>query len=188
MLLMFDEIQTGMGRTGTLFAYEQIGVVPDVMTLAKALGERHPDRRLPARARRSRRASTLGAHGSTFGGNAVAAAAAVATLETMLADGVPRRACARAARTSAPASSALAARRPRDRRGARPRPHAGDHARRARRAGRRRACLARGLLINCTAERVLRLLPPLVITDAEIDRGLAILDEVLRSRDGGPAT
>ncbi|CAK8713681.1 Acetylornithine aminotransferase [Candidatus Electrothrix aarhusensis] len=85
LLLIFDEVQTGMGRTGTLFAYEQLGVTPDIMTLAKALGNGLP---VGAMLTRSDIASsfTVGTHASTFGGNPVAAAAGVAVLKTMLAD------------------------------------------------------------------------------------------------------
>ncbi len=86
LLLIFDEVQTGMGRTGTLFAYEQLGVTPDIMTLAKALGNGLP---IGAMLTRSDIASafTVGTHASTFGGNPVAAAAGVAVMQTMLADG-----------------------------------------------------------------------------------------------------
>jgi acetylornithine aminotransferase/acetylornithine/N-succinyldiaminopimelate aminotransferase len=86
LLLIFDEVQTGMGRTGTLFAYEQLGVTPDIMTLAKALGNGLP---IGAMLTRSDIASsfTVGTHASTFGGNPVAAAAGVAVMETMLAKG-----------------------------------------------------------------------------------------------------
>ncbi|MCI5148980.1 MAG: aspartate aminotransferase family protein [Candidatus Electrothrix sp. MAN1_4] len=86
LLLIFDEVQTGMGRTGTLFAYEQLGVTPDIMTLAKALGNGLP---IGAMLTRADIASsfTVGTHASTFGGNPVAAAAAVAVMQTMLADG-----------------------------------------------------------------------------------------------------
>ncbi len=85
LLLIFDEVQTGMGRTGTLFAYEQLGVTPDIMTLAKALGNGLP---IGAMLTRSDIASsfTVGTHASTFGGNPVAAAAAVAVMKTMLAN------------------------------------------------------------------------------------------------------
>lgn len=86
LLLIFDEVQTGMGRTGTLFAYEQLGVTPDIMTLAKALGNGLP---IGAMLTRSDIAAsfTVGTHASTFGGNPVAAAAGVAVMKTMLADG-----------------------------------------------------------------------------------------------------
>jgi acetylornithine aminotransferase/acetylornithine/N-succinyldiaminopimelate aminotransferase len=85
LLLIFDEVQTGVGRTGSLFAYEQLGVTPDIMTLAKALGNGLP---IGAMLTRSDIASsfTVGTHASTFGGNPVAAAAGVAVMKTMLAD------------------------------------------------------------------------------------------------------
>ena len=86
LLLIFDEVQTGMGRTGSLFAYEQLGVVPDIMTLAKALGNGLP---IGAMLTREEIAMSLapGTHASTFGGNPVAAAAGVAVMKTMLVDG-----------------------------------------------------------------------------------------------------
>lgn len=86
LLLIFDEVQTGMGRTGTLFAYEQSGVVPDVMTLAKALGNGLP---IGALLTTEAVAATLGpgTHASTFGGNPVSCAAALVVMKTMLAEG-----------------------------------------------------------------------------------------------------
>jgi len=86
LLLIFDEIQTGMGRTGTLFAHEQLGVIPDIMTLAKALGNGMP---IGAMLTSSKIAASFvpGTHASTFGGNPVASAAAVAVMEVMLEDG-----------------------------------------------------------------------------------------------------
>ncbi len=178
VLLIFDEIQTGMGRTGTLFAYEQTGVEPDLMTLAKALASGVPIGALLAR---DEVAACFGpgAHGSTFGGNALATAAGIATMETMTAPGFLAGVRARGAhalmrlerlveRCPAVASvrgqgmmMAITLREPG--------------------AAIVEACLARGLVINCTADRVLRLLPPLVISEAEIDRGMGILEEVLRS-------
>jgi len=86
LLLIFDEVQTGMGRTGTLFAYEQTGVTPDIMTLAKALANGLP---IGAMLTTDKLAAAFvpGTHASTFGGNPVACAAATATLKIMLADG-----------------------------------------------------------------------------------------------------
>ena len=86
LLLIFDEVQTGLGRTGTLFAHEQLGVTPDIMTLAKALGNGLP---IGAMLTTEKIAASLivGSHASTFGGNPVAAAAAVEVLRIMLADG-----------------------------------------------------------------------------------------------------
>lgn len=86
LLLIFDEIQTGIGRTGSLFAYEQLGVTPDIMTLAKALGNGLP---IGAMVTTEKIASAFGpgSHGSTFGGNLVACAAAVETLKIILGEG-----------------------------------------------------------------------------------------------------
>jgi acetylornithine aminotransferase/acetylornithine/N-succinyldiaminopimelate aminotransferase len=86
LLLIFDEVQTGMGRTGSLFAYQQLGVVPDIMSLAKALGNGLP---IGAMLTSEKLAEFFvpGTHASTFGGNPVACAAAVATLQVMLEDG-----------------------------------------------------------------------------------------------------
>jgi len=83
LLLIFDEIQTGVGRTGTLFAYEQFGVEPDIMSLAKGLGSGMP---IGAIVTRNEIAASFapGTHGSTFGGNPVSCAAAIATLELVL--------------------------------------------------------------------------------------------------------
>ncbi|HZR82501.1 MAG TPA: acetylornithine transaminase [Candidatus Binatia bacterium] len=179
LLLLFDEVQTGCGRTGTLFAYEQMDAVPDVMTLAKSLGNGVPVGAMVCN-ERAAEGLDLGAHGSTFGGNALTNAAAVATLE-VLTDGktLPR---ARAAAARLRAGLDELARRHPDRivevRGlglllgvvVRDAAVAGDVASRA---------LAAGLLFNVTAERVLRIAPPLVVTDAQIDEGLAILAKAL---------
>ncbi len=176
ILLAFDEVQTGMGRTGTLFAYEQTGVEPDLMTLAKALASGVPIGALLAR---DEVAACFGpgTHGSTFGGNALATAAGVATVETMTAEGfLPRvrelgayfLARLQVLATRCPAIVAVRGR------GLMLGVSLRDSG-----APVVDACLARGLVINCTAERVLRFLPPLVIRETEIDAGLAILEEVL---------
>jgi acetylornithine aminotransferase/acetylornithine/N-succinyldiaminopimelate aminotransferase len=86
LLLIFDEVQVGMGRTGTLFAYEQFGVQPDILTLAKALGNGLPIGAMLA-TEKAAAAFEPGTHASTFGGNPVACAAAIVTINTMLADG-----------------------------------------------------------------------------------------------------
>lgn len=176
VLLMLDEIQVGMGRTGTLFAYEQAGIVPDVMTLAKALASGIPIGACLAREEVARCLGT-GSHGSTFGGNAVASAAAVATLETMLAPDFLPGVRTRAARFRE-GLERIAARSPKV---AAVRGRGFIQGLQLTEPGAPivAACLARGVLINCTADTVLRLLPPLVITEDEIDRGLGVLDEVL---------
>ncbi|MFC4024589.1 acetylornithine transaminase [Oceanobacillus longus] len=83
ILLMVDEVQTGIGRTGTLFAYEQYGIEPDVMTLAKGLGSGFP---IGAMLAKEQVANTFqpGTHGSTFGGNPLSTSAGIATIETLL--------------------------------------------------------------------------------------------------------
>jgi acetylornithine/N-succinyldiaminopimelate aminotransferase len=86
LVLVFDEVQTGMGRTGTLFAYEKTGVTPDIMALAKALGGGFPMGACLATAEAAA-GMTPGTHGSTFGGNLLAVAAANAVLDVMLAPG-----------------------------------------------------------------------------------------------------
>ncbi len=83
LLLIFDEVQTGIGRTGSLFAYQQLGVVPDIMTSAKGLGNGMPIGAMMTTAQIAE-ALVPGTHASTFGGNPVACAAAVATLKVML--------------------------------------------------------------------------------------------------------
>lgn len=85
LLLIFDEVQTGIGRTGSLFAYQQLGVVPDIMTSAKGLGNGLPIGAMLTTAKIAE-ALVPGTHASTFGGNPVACAAAVATLKIMLED------------------------------------------------------------------------------------------------------
>lgn len=86
MLLVFDEVQTGMGRTGELFAYKRLGVAPDVMSLAKALGGGFPIGACLATAEAAS-GMTPGSHGSTFGGNPLAVSAANAVLDIMLKPG-----------------------------------------------------------------------------------------------------
>ena len=86
LLLVFDEVQTGMGRTGELFAYQRAGVAPDIMALAKALGGGFPVGACLA-TREAAKGMTAGTHGSTFGGNPLAMSAANAVLDVMLAPG-----------------------------------------------------------------------------------------------------
>jgi acetylornithine/N-succinyldiaminopimelate aminotransferase len=86
LLLLFDEVQTGMGRTGELFAYQRAGVTPDIMALAKALGGGFPVGACLATAEAAK-GMTAGTHGSTFGGNPLAMSAANAVLDVMLAPG-----------------------------------------------------------------------------------------------------
>jgi acetylornithine/N-succinyldiaminopimelate aminotransferase len=176
LLLILDEIQTGLGRTGKLFAHQHAGVTPDVMTLAKALGGGVPIGAM-CTTEAIAKVMTPGSHGTTFGGNLVACSAAAAALRVIADPAFLDRVVAVASHFRA-ALDRLAAKHARIRtiRGVGLMFGAvldGPG------AGVARACLDAGLLINCTADRVLRFLPPLVLTTAQVDEGMAILDEAL---------
>jgi acetylornithine aminotransferase len=176
LLLIFDEVQTGIGRTGTLYAYQQTGVAPDVMTLAKGLGGGVP---IGAMLATERLAPTFGpgAHGSTFGGNALACAVALAVLDTLKSEGVLANCVAMGERLRAGLEGL------RDRF-----PSITDVRGRGLLIGAEltepgapvvERCLAAGLILNCTANRVLRLTPPLTVRAEEVDRALGILEQAL---------
>jgi acetylornithine aminotransferase len=179
VLLIFDEVQTGMGRTGTLFAYEQLGVQPDIMTLAKGLGGGVPIGACLA-TEKVAAAFTPGTHASTFGGNPLACAAALAVLNVLL-DGRLLDHCRLMGEHLSKGLGELKERLP--------------VVTAVRGLGLLQGleltiegkpvvmdCLARGLLINCTVERVLRFVPPLIISQREIDRLLDVLSQVLAKR------
>jgi acetylornithine/N-succinyldiaminopimelate aminotransferase len=178
LLLIFDEVQTGMGRTGTLFAYEQSGMHPDIMTLAKGLGAGVPIGAMLA-TERIGNCFGVGAHASTFGGNALTCAAAVAVTRTLLEDGVLAN-CREQGSYLMTRLRALQQRstRLRNVRGAGLLVGAeldGPGAAVA------QACLHLGLIINCTADKVLRFSPPLIVSRDEIDRAVDTVERVLRS-------
>jgi acetylornithine aminotransferase len=162
--MMLDEIQTGMGRTGRLFAHQHQGITPDVMTLAKALGNGVP---IGACLAAGRAVGLLGpgSHGSTFGGNPLACRAGIAVMETLGEQALPARAGELGERLLGHFRERLAAL-----------PGVARIRGRGLMIGIEldRPCaalvgdaLAAGLLINVTAERVVRLLPPLTMTDEE---------------------
>ena len=93
ILLVFDEVQTGMGRTGKLFGYEHYGIEPDIMSLAKALGSGFPVGAIVAKDK-VMEAFDQGSHASTFGGNPLASAAVIATIDTMMDEGIVGRCAA----------------------------------------------------------------------------------------------
>lgn len=176
VLLIFDEVQTGLGRTGTLFAYQQAGVAPDILTLAKALAGGIPTGAMLAR-EEVMAAFSPGSHAATFGGNPFASAVALETLNTILEEDLPGRAARLGARIL-DRLRVLQARLP------------------VIRALRGRGlligievaadtkavvatCMERGLLILTAGDTVLRLVPPLILSEAEADEGLAILEGVL---------
>ncbi len=180
ILLILDEVQTGMGRTGKLFAYEHEGVPPDVMCLAKGLGAGMPIGALLATDKVAQ-AFVPGTHGSTFGGNPLACAAAIASLETVLEDNLLVQSVDRLGRYFLDGLKELKERYPfiRDVRG------------RGLLLGMEldfpgkeivTACLKEGFLINCTVETVLRFMPAFIVTETEIDLLLGALDAIFKKR------
>ncbi len=176
ILLIFDEVQTGIGRTGTLFAYEHFGVEPDVMTLAKALAGGVPIGAMLA-TEQVMGAFSPGTHASTFGGNHLATEVAIEVLSTLLEEGVLEN-CRRVGEYLLAGLASLK----------RDYPFVEDVRGRGLMVAMELSidaspiveeCLKRCLLINATAGRVLRFLPPLIIEEADVDRMLAILRGVL---------
>jgi acetylornithine/N-succinyldiaminopimelate aminotransferase len=174
ILLMIDEVQTGMGRTGKLFAYEHDGITPDVVALAKGLGAGMAIGALIATDKASQ-AFTPGSHGSTFGGNPLACATALASLDALLEDNIIIQAVDQLSRHFMVGLSALKKKYGfvRDVRGkglliGMELDFAGKDI--------VTSCIKEGFLINCTMDRVLRFMPPLIIVEEEIDRLLDTLD------------
>jgi acetylornithine/N-succinyldiaminopimelate aminotransferase len=176
LLMIVDEVQTGMGRTGTLFACEQEGIEPDMITLAKALGNGLPIGALLA-SNRIAEAFVPGSHGSTFGGNPLATAAGIAALETILHEGILDN-CREVGKYFLARLGELKEKSAR--------------IREVRGRGLIIAveltvpgadfvlkCMEQGLLINCTNGNVLRFVPPLILTKTDVEKALAILEEVL---------
>jgi acetylornithine/N-succinyldiaminopimelate aminotransferase len=166
VLLVFDEVQAGVGRTGTFFAWEQLGVKPDALTLAKGLANGLPIGCLLV-VDEAAGAFKPGDHASTFGGNPVTCAAAVAVCETLTAEllnsvgeleqivrtrfpGVRGRGLLLGLDIDGSAADVVT------------------------------ACLERGLVIGTAGESTLRLTPPLTISAHELEHGLDILEEVLQ--------
>jgi len=178
-LLMLDEVQTGIGRTGRMFAYEHFGITPDVMTLAKGLGGGVPIGACLATDEVAQ-AFTPGSHASTFGGNPLVCAAALAVLDVMEEEDLLAH-CASMGAYAMESLRDLKSRCPvvTDVRGlglligievtvdARELVH---------------DLRKRGILANATSEKVLRLVPPLIVTQAEIDRVVITLGNVLEAR------
>jgi len=175
-LMILDEIQTGMGRTGKLFAYEHEGAVPDIMTLAKALGNGLPIGAMLAREAVAQ-AFGPGAHATTFGGTPIMAAGALAVVKTIEEENIVERA-ARIGDYFMERLQGLQRRHERieDIRG------------RGLLLGIKlnedgaplvKACLARGFVVNCVQGDILRLAPPLIISTGEIDALIDCLDTIL---------
>jgi len=178
LLLILDEVQSGMGRTGKYFAYQHYDICPDIMTLAKSLGNGTAIGAMEAKTEIAR-SLVPGSHASTFGGNPLACAASVAVFETIQSEGLLKNAvnmgkyaydrlshyaqelaCIREVRgvglmigieLTTPATEAV------------------------------QKCMEAGLLLNCTHENVIRFMPPLNVEKEHIDKGLSILQSVLKA-------
>lgn len=176
LLLIFDEIQTGMGRTGKLFAYEHFGVTPDIMTLAKALANGLP---MGAMLAKEQVASAFnpGAHASTFGGTPIVSAAALEVCRVMEAEGIVER----CRRTAAYFRSKLEWLKSRHESIAEVRGLGLLLGMRLTIDGDPLVlkCMEKGFLINCVQGNILRFVPPLVITEEEIDALIGCLDAIL---------
>jgi acetylornithine/N-succinyldiaminopimelate aminotransferase len=175
---VFDEVQCGMGRTGKLFAHQWAGVAPDVMAVAKALGNGFPIGACLA-TERAAIGMVPGTHGSTFGGNPLAAAAGNAVMDVMLEAGFFER-VQRMSQLLQNRLDALVGSYPKlfaELRGSglllgiRCHVTAGDFVALLR---------ANGLLCLTAGENVLRILPPLTVGEGEIEEGLGIIDKVAR--------
>ena len=179
-LLMLDEVQTGNGRTGKLFAFQHGNLLPDVITTAKGLGNGMP---IGACIARGAAAEVLvaGTHGSTFGGNFLACAAANAVLDELTEGGMTERAAELGERMVAAFRSRLAG---------------NNRVREIRGKGLMLAvelnepcptlvtdALAAGLLINVAVDNVVRLLPPLNMSDAEADQMVAMVADLIDALD-----
>ena len=178
LLLVYDEVQCGMGRTGKLFAHEWAGVPPDVMAVAKALGNGLPIGACLA-TEKAAIGMTGGTHGSTFGGNPMAVACGNAVLDVMLEPGFFER-TQRVARLLWGKLEALVGAYPKLFAELRGSGHllgikcvvpAGDFVAKLR---------AEGLLCLTAGDNVLRILPPLIVGEREIEEGLGILNKVAK--------
>jgi predicted acetylornithine/succinylornithine family transaminase len=181
VLLMLDEVQTGMGRCGALFAHQALGIDPDVMTLAKGLANGFPMGVVLAKSETAQ-ALGPGTHGSTFGGNPLACAAALATLRTIIDEDLPSRAAflgdqLRTGLEKISSKYSIV----RDVRGMglllgmELTVDAGSVV---------KDLLTRGFLVTAVAENTLRFTPPLTVTGDEIQRLLEVLEESIIDTGG----
>lgn len=178
ILLMLDEVQTGVGRTGTLWAYEQSGIEPDVMTLAKGLAGGVPIGAILAKEKIAA-VFVPGDHGSTFGGNPLATAAGYAVLKYVIDTDLPRQ----VARMGEHLLARLRSLEDR---------HAGISDIRGRgllcavefdseiAAPLVGACIEGGLLVNQVKPNAIRLMPPLTVSEQELDEAVEIIDAALK--------
>jgi len=181
ILLILDEVQTGIGRTGKLFNYQYYDLEPDILTMAKSLGGGVP---IGAMLAKNEVADVFlpGSHASTFGGNYLACSAGLAVLEVIHQEGMLEN-CQRMSRILFKALSDFS-----------------EHCELIKEIrgkglmvgielyseGKQivNRCLEQGLIINCTMEKVLRFLPPLIITQRDLDRGLDIFFKTIKDIQG----
>ncbi|HID28852.1 MAG TPA: aminotransferase class III-fold pyridoxal phosphate-dependent enzyme, partial [Desulfobacterales bacterium] len=177
LLLIFDEVQTGMGRTGKLFAYEHFAMTPDIMTLAKALANGLPIGAMMAQEEVAA-SFTPGSHASTFGGTPLVATAALTVLKALVEEGVLRN-CEKVGQYFKDRLLDLKSKY--------------AFVQEVRGKGLLlglnltcdgvsivKACMDRGFLINCTQEHILRFIPPLIVQEGQIDSLIACLDAVFQ--------
>ena len=174
LVLIFDEVQTGVGRTGRLYAYEHCGIHPDILTSAKGIGGGFPMSACLATADAAR-GLTVGVHGTTFGGNPLAMAVGNATLDVILAPGFLER----VARLGLDMRQRLAELK--DRRGAVIEEVRGEGLMiglklKVPPATFAEAAIERKLLVIPAGDNVVRVVPPLVVTDGELAEGVRRLD------------
>jgi acetylornithine/N-succinyldiaminopimelate aminotransferase len=176
ILMILDEVQVGVGRTGRLFAYEHTAITPDIITLAKALGNGFPVGAMLAKEKYAK-AFVPGSHASTFGGNPLAMAAVCATLEILLSDGILEN-CREMGHYFLAKLEGIKNRN--------------SVVKAIRGRGLIVAmelnvngeeivlnCLKKGLLINCTNGNILRFVPPLIIGNEDIDYAAEVLDKAI---------
>lgn len=176
IVLILDEIQTGLGRTGTLFAYMQEGIEPDIMTLAKGLAGGVPIGALLAKEKVS--LFGYGEHGSTYGGNPLAAAAGYATVKYIIDNDLPRKAdqlgkyfIGQLQKLKAEFSVITEVRG----RGLLLAIYFKDDIAQA----ITNACLESSLLVNCLKPNALRFIPPLIITEKDVDDAIPVIREAI---------
>jgi predicted acetylornithine/succinylornithine family transaminase len=180
ILLIFDEVQTGMGRTGKMFAYQHYGVEPDAMTLAKSLGGGMPIGALVV-ANEHCGVLSAGSHASTFGGSPIACSAALGVFEAIESEGLMDN-CLSMSEYLRSSLSRLGSDTGRINEirglglmlGVRLSEENGAEV--------ASACAEKGLLINCTQKNILRIMPPLTVRTEEIDEAMDILKSVLEKR------
>jgi len=179
ILLILDEVQTGIGRTGKLFAYEYSGIKPDIMTLAKALGNGFPVGAMLATDKIAQ-AFTPGNHASTFGGNLLAMAASYATMKTILDENI----MGNCLKTGDYFLSKLKQLQQKHKiiKEVRGRGMMLACSLNIEGADIVNECMQRGLLINCTGGKTLRFVPPLIITATDVDHAIEVIDQVMEGK------